>query len=95
MPCATRSNAIECDGSRPRNARLEARFESVSPREREVLSLVIAGLLNKQIAAEMKLSEVTVKVHRARLMKKLGAKSVAELTKMANVLGVAPRGIER
>ena len=45
---------------------LEARFELLSPREREVLSLVIAGLLNKQMAAEMKLSEVTVKVHRAR-----------------------------
>ena len=72
---------------------LKARFESLVPREREVLSLVIAGLLNKQIAAEMKLSEVTVKVHRARLMKKFGAKSVADLTKMANVLGVAPRSI--
>ena len=74
---------------------LKARFESVSPREREVPSMVIAGLLNKQIAAEIKLSEVTVKVHRARRMKKLGAKSVADLTKMVNVLGVAPRGIER
>ena len=65
------------------------------PREREVLSLVIAGPLNKQIAAEMKLSEVTVKVHRSSLMKKFGAKSVADLTKMANVLGVVPRDIER
>ena len=74
---------------------LKARFESVSPREREVLSLVIAGLMNKQIAAEMKLSEVTVKVHRSSLMKKFGAKSVADLTKMANALGVAPRDIER
>jgi FixJ family two-component response regulator len=73
---------------------LQVRFESLVPREREVLSLVIAGLLNKQIAAEMKLSEVTVKVHRSHLMKKLGAKSVADLTKMANVLGVASRGIK-
>ena len=74
---------------------LLARFELLSPRECEVLSLVITGPLNKQIAAEMKLSEVTVKVHRASLMKKFGAKSVAELTKMANVLGVVPRYIDR
>ena len=52
-------------------------------------------MLNKQIAAEMKLSEVTVKVHRRHLMKKFGAKSVADLTKMADVLGVVPRDIER
>ena len=51
---------------------LKARFESLVPREREILTLVIAGLLNKQIAAEVKLSEVTVKVHRSHLMKKLG-----------------------
>ena len=74
---------------------LQARFELLSAREREVLSLVITGLLNKQIAAEMKLSEVTVKVHRASLMKKLGAKSLPELIRMANVLGVVPRGIKR
>ena len=74
---------------------LQARFESVSPREREVLSLVIAGPLNKQIAAEMKLSEVTVKVHRASLMKKLGAKSVPDLVRIAGALGVVPRSIKR
>ena len=92
-------DALERDRVRREQAgkmrELEARFELVSPREREVPSMVIAGLLNKQMAAEIKLSEVTVKVHRARRMKKLGAKSVADLTKMANVLGVAPRGIER
>jgi FixJ family two-component response regulator len=74
---------------------LEARFESVSAREREVLSLVITGLLNKQMAAEMKLSEVTVKVHRASLMKKLHAKSLPDLVKIAGALGVVPRGITR
>jgi FixJ family two-component response regulator len=74
---------------------LKARFESLSAREREILSLVTAGLMNKQIAAEMKLSEVTAKVHRSHLMKKFGAKSVADLTKMANALGVVPRDIER
>ena len=74
---------------------LQARFELLSPRECEVLSLVIAGLLNKQMAAEMKLSEVTVKVHRATLMKKLGAKSLPDLVKIAGALGVVPRDIKR
>jgi len=59
------------------------------------MSLVITGMLNKQIAGEMKLSEVTVKVHRDKLMEKLGAKSLPELVRMVNVLGVAPREIER
>jgi FixJ family two-component response regulator len=74
---------------------LQARYELLSPRECEVLSMVITGPLNKQMAAEMKVSEVTVKVHRAKLMKKLGAKSLADLTKMANVLGVVPHDIKR
>ena len=74
---------------------LQARFELLSPRECEVLSLVITGLLNKQMAAEMKLSEVTVKVHRATLMKKLGAKSLPDLVKIAGALGVVPRSIKR
>ena len=74
---------------------LRRRFELLSDREREVMSLVITGMLNKQIAGEMKLSEMTVKVHRDKLMEKLGAKSLPELVRMANVLGVAPRGIER
>ena len=71
---------------------LRARFESLSAREREILSLVIAGLLNKQSAGEMKLSEVTVKVHRRSLMQKMGAKSLPDLVRMADVLGVSPRG---
>jgi FixJ family two-component response regulator len=74
---------------------LNARFESVSAREREVLSLVVAGLMNKQSAAEMKLSEVTVKVHRSSLMKKLGAKSLPDLVKIAGALGVVPYSIKR
>jgi FixJ family two-component response regulator len=65
---------------------LKARFESLSQREREVLSLVTAGMLNKQTAAEMELSEVTVKVHRHNLMKKLGARSVPELVRMVDSL---------
>ena len=70
---------------------LRARYESLSARERKVLQLVSAGLLNKQIGGEMKLSEVTVKVHRHKLMKKLGAKSLPDLVRMAGVLGVTPR----
>ena len=66
-------------------------FESLGDREREVLSLVTVGMLNKQIAAEMKLSEVTVKVHRHNLMKKLGAKSVPDLVRMADLLNISRR----
>ena len=65
---------------------LNVRFASLSEREREVMSLVNTGLMNKQIAGEMSLSEVTVKVHRHKLMRKLGAKSVPELVKMAKAL---------
>lgn len=67
---------------------LRNRFQSLSDRERQVLPLVTAGLLNKQIAAEMGLSEVTVKVHRHKLMAKLQAKSLPELVRMADALGV-------
>jgi len=74
---------------------LKTLFELLSPRECEVLSLVITGPLNKQMAAEMKVSEVTVKVHRANLMKKLGAKSLPDLVKIAGALGVVPRDIKR
>jgi RNA polymerase sigma factor (sigma-70 family) len=70
---------------------LKRRFESLSDREREAMSLVITGMRNKQIASDMKLSEVTVKVHRHKIMKKLGVKSVPELVRMAEALGVAPR----
>ena len=74
---------------------LKARFESLSDREREVLSLVTAGLLNKQVAAEIDLSEVTVKVHRHNLMKKLGAKSVPDLVRMADLLNASRRDDSR
>ncbi|MGZ5849679.1 MAG: response regulator transcription factor [Methyloceanibacter sp.] len=65
------------------------RFETLSAREREVLARVASGLLNKQIAAELGVSEVMVKVHRANGMRKLHAKSLAELIRMADLLGVA------
>jgi FixJ family two-component response regulator len=67
---------------------LRALFETLSPREREVMALVSSGLMNKQIAAEMNLAEITVKIHRGRTMKKMRARSVADLVKMAETLGV-------
>ncbi|MGB5953985.1 response regulator transcription factor [Pseudomonas sp.] len=69
---------------------LRKAFEALTPRERQVLAFVTAGLMNKQIAAELNLSEVTVKVHRGQMMKKLGARSVADLVRMAEALGVEP-----
>jgi FixJ family two-component response regulator len=70
---------------------LRARFEGLSSREQEVMGLVCAGLMNKQSAAEIGVSEVTVKVHRHNVMKKLGARSLADLVRMAATLGVSPR----
>jgi RNA polymerase sigma factor (sigma-70 family) len=65
---------------------VEARFEALTPREREVCMLVAQGLLNKQIAAELGTSEKTIKVHRGRVMEKLGAESVAELVRLVDRL---------
>ena len=70
---------------------LRSRYDSLSDRERHVMSLVCAGLMNKQVAAEIGLSEVTVKVHRHNLMKKLDARSFADLVRMADALRI-PRG---
>ena len=64
--------------------RLKERFESLTPREQEVLPWVVTGRLNKQIAAELGTSEATVKVHRSQLMRKMGAESVADLVRMAD-----------
>jgi FixJ family two-component response regulator len=69
-------------------AELRARLHSLSPREREILPLVTGGLLNKQIAANVGLSEVTVKVHRHKLMVKLNAKNLPELVRMADALAI-------
>lgn len=71
-------------------AGLRERFERLTPREREVLGHVIAGKLNKVIAADLGTSEQTVKVHRGRVMDKLGVSSVAELVRAAQQLGVEP-----
>jgi len=77
---------------RKRGERVEARnrIEKLTPREFEVLRLVIIGLLNKQIAAELDTAEKTIKVHRGRLMQKLGVTSVADLVRMSQRAGVSP-----
>jgi FixJ family two-component response regulator len=67
-------------------AELQRRFSRLTPREREVLSLVVGGLLNKQAAAELGISEVTLQIHRGKIMQKMGAASLAELVRMAGML---------
>jgi FixJ family two-component response regulator len=69
---------------------LKARNEKLTPREREVLALVPAGLLNKQIATELGAAEKTIKQHRGRVMVKMRAQSLADLVLMAERLGVRP-----
>jgi RNA polymerase sigma factor (sigma-70 family) len=82
--------AIEHDRSRRERAqitaRLRARFDTLTAREREVMRLVTAGRLNKQVAAEIGISEATVKLHRGQLMRKLGVQSLAELVRTADKL---------
>jgi FixJ family two-component response regulator len=73
---------------------LRERYERLTPREREVLPLIVAGLLNKQIAGELAASERTVKFHRAHVMKKMEAVSVADLVRMAARLGVGQGRVE-
>jgi FixJ family two-component response regulator len=75
---------------------LVSRYESLSRREREVMSLVVAGRLNKQVGGELGISEITVKAHRGKLMRKMQAKSFAELVNMALSLGgTAPTPTDR
>jgi FixJ family two-component response regulator len=69
-------------------ANLQSLFETLSAREREVLALVASGMMNKQIAAELGLAEITVKIYRGHIMKKMGAKSLADLIRMTEALGI-------
>jgi FixJ family two-component response regulator len=71
-----------------RIAQLRARYALLTPRERQVMALVASGLMNKQVASELSISEVTVKMHRSSAMRKLGAKSLARLARIAEVLDI-------
>jgi FixJ family two-component response regulator len=88
------SQALERDRQRrqdeKRTFELRADFETLTEREREVMALVTSGLMNKQIAGNLGLSEITVKIHRGHVMRKMRARSLADLVRMAEVLGVHP-----
>jgi FixJ family two-component response regulator len=71
-----------------RLAELRGRFETLTARERQVMSLVVAGRLNKQIAGELGVSEMTVKMHRRQVMRKMQAAGVAQLVRLADQLGI-------
>jgi FixJ family two-component response regulator len=80
-----RSARVERDG----RTLLEQRYSSLTPRESEVLPLIVSGLLNKQAAAELGISEVTLQIHRSRIMQKMAAESFADLVRMAGRLNIA------
>jgi FixJ family two-component response regulator len=84
--------AIEQDRKRRESdkkiAKFQALLETLTPREREIFSMVSSGLMNKQIAAELGLAEITVKIHRGHIMKKMGAKSLLDLVMKAETLGI-------
>ena len=88
------SQAIERDRQRRAQqadmADLRGRYEQLTPRERDVMGLVVAGLLNKQIAGELGTSEFTVKIQRGQMIRKMQADSVADLVRMADKLGLPP-----
>ena len=76
------------DGARKANAEPRAHYQALTPREREVFVLVAAGLLNKIVADRLHIAEKTVKVHRHRVMEKMGAASIADLVRMAEHLAL-------
>jgi FixJ family two-component response regulator len=86
------SIAIELDRERraaqQAAGRLRNRYNALTPRESEVMQHVTKGLLNKQIAGEMGLADITVKIHRGNVMRKMGARSLADLVRMAEYLGL-------
>jgi FixJ family two-component response regulator len=86
--------ALRYDAERRHSARsisdLQYRYQTLSARERAVMGYVVAGLMNKQIAAELNLSEITIKKHRARAMKKMASRTLAEFVRKGEVLGIKP-----
>ncbi|HEY4030729.1 MAG TPA: response regulator transcription factor [Caulobacteraceae bacterium] len=88
-------HAIEKSSERRRriakDQALTDRFAGLTSREREILAFVTSGRLNKQIAADLGVAEITVKVHRAQVMRKMGARSLADLVRMADQLGMTPK----
>ncbi|WGD50330.1 response regulator transcription factor [Bradyrhizobium sp. CB1650] len=84
--------ALERDAKRRREEQssldIRARFESLTPRERQIMALVTAGLMNKVVAARIGISEMTVKIHRGHMMRKMGVKSLADLVLIAENLGI-------
>jgi FixJ family two-component response regulator len=85
----------ERQAERSSRAELEARAARLTPREREVFGLVASGLLNKQVGGELGAAEKTIKVHRARVMEKMEAASLAELVRMADRLGLRGQSPQR
>src|SRR6202047_2992038 len=84
--------AIERDRKRRKDEKIvsnaQALFETLTPRERDVLVLVAAGLMNKQIAAEIGIAEITGKIHRGHITKKMGTRSLADLVRISELLGI-------
>ena len=93
------TGALERDRKRLReersNSDMRAGFASLTPRERQVMSLVTAGLMNKEVAARIGISEMTVKIHRGHVMRKMGTKSLADLVLVAENLGVRGQETQR
>jgi FixJ family two-component response regulator len=86
------ATAIERDRKRREDDKMisnaQARVETLTPRERDVLALVAAGLMNKQIAAELGIAEITVKIHRGHIMKKMETRSLADLVRFTELLSI-------
>jgi FixJ family two-component response regulator len=86
------ATAIERDRKRREDEKMisnaQTLFETLTPRERDVLALVAAGLMNKQIAAELGIAEITVKIHRGHIMKKMMTRSLADLVRITEMLGI-------
>jgi FixJ family two-component response regulator len=93
------SRAVAVDRARRADAAssagLKERYARLTPREKEVMALVVTGLMNKQVAARLALSEITVKIHRGNVMRKMEAQSLADLVRMAEQLGVRDDSIHR